>query len=273
MDPTASDSVLDSDQMTNENGTTNVLDPVPALVDWFDPILGINDSLQWSDLFSLDFDTGNSLLMPQYAAHYPEHEFGMTQPDSGIALSEETLRAQDPAPLDYPLSSASAQTFNEPHPQGAAVGIIEQHRIFLAEVDSPTEAQFLLKHFYDFIIPGWSFMPSNAKSPWTIFQLSEAARSLSEMTFLQTGLLKHANAANLYGILACSAYHLSVSSGQTTKEPEYWMGLFIRLRSQANVHMQVSLREELKGPAKAKYKDQLMAILAMLACAVSYLLQ
>ncbi|KAF2447168.1 hypothetical protein P171DRAFT_471534 [Karstenula rhodostoma CBS 690.94] len=266
MDSTASENLLD-DQTENEIGMLNVLNPIPSLVDWFDPNLGINDSLQWSDLFSLEFDAGNSLLMPQFTADYPEHGIAMLQPDSGTALSHDALHTEDPAPSNDVPSPVSARALDESCPFDAMIGP-EQRAIYLAEVDSPTEAQFLLKHFYDFIIPGWSFMPSNAKSPWTVFQLSEASRSLSEMTFLQTGLLKRANAANLYGILACSAYHLSVRfSDRTTKEPEYWTGLFTRLRRQANVHMQMSLREELKGPVKAKYKDQLMAILAMLACA------
>ncbi|KAJ4298018.1 hypothetical protein N0V90_005917 [Kalmusia sp. IMI 367209] len=265
--PTQIDNAINVEQHTDNVAVPQAFDSAPSLVDWFDPILGFNDTLQWSDLFTLDFDAGNSLLMPQYAPNYPEHELGMLLPDDDVILSDGILR--EPIPLvanDHP-SSASTQVPNDTIASNVVVET-ESCRISLTEVDSATEAQFLLKHFHDFVIPQWSFMPSNTKSPWIIFQLPDAVKSLSELTYLRTGTLKHANAANLYGILACSAYHLAVnSSGQTTKEPEYWMSLFTCLKTQANKHMQVSLREELRGTRKAKYKDQLMAILAMLSYA------
>lgn len=158
-------------------------------------------------------------------------------------------------------------------PSGAEISTVvvqsEQSSIVLGEVKSVSEAQFLLKHFHDIVIPQMAFMPSRSKSPWTIMQLPEAMRSLSELTYLRSGILKHANAANLYGLMACSAYHLSTNPCVQTAQPQqYWEDLFERLKGKAKSHMQISLRDELIGPSKAKYKDQLMAILSMLAFAV-----
>lgn len=270
LDTTTSDNTaLDVDQRTIYPGLIDSLGPVPALVDWFDPILGLNNSLQWSDLFSLDFDTGNSLLTSQLTGHGTEPELCMFPPDTDVAVSCQFSQIQNSASLSDPRGETPTPASNYIRDSVAAAGM-EQNLIHLSEVESPAEAQFLLKHFHDYVIPQCSFMASNTKSPWNIFQLSDAARTLSELTFLQTGSLKHANVANLYATLACSAYHLAAKSpSQISEEPGYWKGLFTRLRSQGSFHMQASLRKEIKGPRKARYKDQLMAVLGMLACAVS----
>ena len=91
-------------------------------------------------------------------------------------------------------------------------------------------------------------MPSKTKSPWSIMQLPEAIRSLAELTYMHSGTLKHANVANFYGLLACSAYHLAMNpSLQSMESQNYWESLFDRLKLRAKTHMQISLRDELKG--------------------------
>lgn len=252
----------DYSQMLNE------MQPPPSIMDWFDPILGFDNTLHWADLFGLDFDNENSLLVPQQPPTQPELSLGFGLDDTPPELRTENIGLQHTQPRnDHTLARIQEQ--NET--QATECGIEQEpHKITMTEVKSTSEAQSLLKHFHDLVIPQMSFMPSKSKSPWMILQLPEAVRSLAELTYLQTGALKHANAANLYGLLACSAYHLAASSAtQSSETLEYWEDLFSRLRGKAKIHMQISLRDELKGPGKAKYKDQLMAILSMLACAVS----
>ncbi|KAF2794423.1 hypothetical protein K505DRAFT_407521 [Melanomma pulvis-pyrius CBS 109.77] len=248
-----------------QNEISDQVQPAPGLVDWFDPILGFDNTLHWADLFGLDFDDGNAFLMQNQSSNQSEHILNnLLQAGSSDSLRD-NLCPQPQQALDDTLPYAQHEV--------TIPGIDasqDQHPIILAEVKSVTEAQFLLKHFNDSVIPQMSFMPSNSKSPWTIMQLPEAMRTLSDLSYLHTGKLNHANAANLYGLLACSAYHLSVNlSAETTDSKEYWHNLFDCLKERAKKHMQISLREELKGPKKAKYKDQLMAILSMLAFTVS----
>ena len=81
--------------------------------------------------------------------------------------------------------------------------------------------------------------------------------------------MKHANKANLYGALACSAYNIAktqpdgvdLSSSKCQQIGDY-------ASRSAKKHLQDSLRTETTGPEKAKYKDQLMAINMLIALAV-----
>jgi arginine metabolism regulation protein II len=270
VDPRPNEDMPSFEVPNNDIAISNETQTVPSVVDWFDPILGFNNTLHWADLFGLDFDSGNSLIMPQQPLIQPDFYLDNFLPESIPEQPPVSLpiHSQQP-PEDPPLYTA------EGLPQTEAVTIVEQeerYSIILSEVKSATEAQFLLKHFHDAVIHQMSFMPSGSKSPWTILQLPEAMRSLSELTYLHSGQLKHANMANLYGLMACSAYHLAATHTTLSDEsPEYWMDLLERLKAKAKLHMQISLRDELKGDRKAKYKDQLMAILSMLALTVSWI--
>ena len=245
---------------------TEIIDSVgesqttPSSAGPFDPILNFSDTLQWADLFELDFE---SILMAQelvngveapnittdvYTPTFNDNQFSQ-QADSAL-----------PCGIEVQRSRQNCRTSMEP----------EYGPIVLSEVGSVREAQDLLKHFQDCVVPQMSFMPANSKSPWRTLNLSEAVRTLAEMTYLGTGNVKHAGAANLYALLGCSAYHLSsnptIQSGETV---EYWGKISSSCMDKAKIHMQISLRHEFKGARKAKYKDQLMAILSMLASAVS----
>jgi arginine metabolism regulation protein II len=249
---------------------SNPFRPAPVM-DWFDPILGFDSTLHWADLFGLDFDSGNALLMHDQPSAQPEFMFdNLLQYNGQDLLVDSThLRPQDNL-NNTPLCAAQGLDGASIHNVTVAASQ-HQHPIFLVDVESVAEAQFLLKHFHDSVIPHMSFMPSNSKSPWTIMHLPEAMRTLSDLSYMHTGTLNHANAANMYGILACSAYHLSLRpSPDMADSLEYWGTLSNSLKESAKRHMQISLREELIGPKKAKYKDQLMAILSMLAFTVSY---
>ncbi|KAG9774456.1 hypothetical protein KCU88_g5466, partial [Aureobasidium melanogenum] len=85
--------------------------------------------------------------------------------------------------------------------------------------------------------------------------------------------LSHAALSNLFALTATSANHLAA---QLCKEPdsaasvEHWQHLAIVTIKEAKRHLQWSLRNEVRGPHKAKYKDQLMAIIAMLSFSILY---
>ena len=98
---------------------------------------------------------------------------------------------------------------------------------------------------------------------------SAAVQTLADLTFLQAPDVKHANKANLYGTLACSAYtiaktqqdYINLSSTKCQRIGD-------NASSRAKKHLQDSLRPETSGPQKAKYKDQLMAINTLIALTV-----
>ncbi|KAH7072312.1 hypothetical protein BKA63DRAFT_605183 [Paraphoma chrysanthemicola] len=108
----------------------------------------------------------------------------------------------------------------------------------------------------------------HSKSPWELLNWKSAVHTLANMTFLQSSNVKHANMANFYTILGCSAHTIT----KTQSYPDtvsYQKGIRILdyASRQAKNHMQESLRLEMAGPQKAKYKDQLMAIFSLIALA------
>ena len=64
-----------------------------------------------------------------------------------------------------------------------------------------SHGQLLLKFFKDVIVPTYSPLPMNSKSPWEIMNCNAAVQTLADMTFLQVSDVKHANKANLFGCL------------------------------------------------------------------------
>ncbi|KAL4887809.1 hypothetical protein BDV59DRAFT_211989 [Aspergillus ambiguus] len=135
--------------------------------------------------------------------------------------------------------------------------------------DILTDAPFLFKHFQDSVIPQMMAMPLGEKSPWKILNLPTAVVTYSDITFLGTRNTSHARLANLYGLMACSAIHLTLKPfGNLDKPVEYWRGIAEQTYQHAKDHMQTSLQCETREPKKAKYKDQLMAICGLIQFAV-----
>lgn len=80
----------------------------------------------------------------------------------------------------------------------------------------------------------------------------------------------HASRAILFGVLAASIYH-----AERTKASDFLLNFDCRKvhrcsAERATYHLQESIRTETNGAKKAKYKDQLMAILVLNAVAVRY---
>jgi arginine metabolism regulation protein II len=260
---TSSDTTSNQGQLTELNSEDSLLGATSCSATLYASIPNLSKTLQWSDLFTLGLNSGHSLRSPQHATAIPQQRPGnlmlgneLTQ-DGNVANWLSMCSTQEPDEMRLPEISTLV----------AGPG---RQMIALVEVDSVAEAQLLLKHFHDSVVSLMTPIPPKAKNYWIDLQLAEAVRVLSELSYLRTGNISHASAANLYGILACSAYYLSnVHVVQTTKEPEYWMNLFTRLKHQASVHMQVSVHEEQDYPRKASYKAQLMAFLTLVACNVS----
>lgn len=137
------------------------------------------------------------------------------------------------------------------------------------EAELLTHGQGLLKYFKDALVPTYSPLPVCSKSPWETLNCCAAVHTLADLTYLQNSDVKQASMANLFGILACSAFTIakkrsnlsSISSSMCEEFHDY-------ASMRAKKCLQESLKAETWGQQKAKYKDQLMAFTTLIALAV-----
>ncbi|KAJ5938672.1 hypothetical protein N7466_001806 [Penicillium verhagenii] len=215
--------------------TEGIQDTSPHSI--IDSLSGMNDFLHWSDLLSFDID-------PSGLAKYPTLSM---QPDMSIDLDNETGL--------MPLTSSTNN--------GSMTHLLsDQTSIDLVSAvpDLLHNAQFLLKHFQDVVIPHIMAIPFGLKSPWKMLNLPAAVVTFGDSTFLGTDGVSHARLANLFGIIACSALDLALRPHDGILESsDHWHYTATQLYQNAKDHMQISLQHETQGPRKAKYKDQLMS--------------
>ena len=216
-----------------------------------------DDFLQWSDLFGLNDDlygiTSNLSLdlvdCPDFSAHpgLLESEDGTNNESLGTNLA--TIHEEACAGSGTLLSSTTDQ----------------------APINILTEASFLLNIFQKHVVPRLTVIPLGKKSPWSMLNIPAAMVTLGHMTILESTDVNHAQKTNLYSLLACAAFYIAMtpSSGFVDISMiEYWRKLANQSYDEAKGHMRLSLSEETGGPAKAKYKEQLMAMFGMIESAV-----
>lgn len=220
----------------------------PSASSIVDSLSHIDDFLHWSDLLSFSPDyTGNestgALNIPNDLSFDMSQEMGLLP--VGSNHNDDLLRML-----------TSRQTPAE---------------LVTADIDALRDATCLLRHFQDIVIPHIMAIPCRQKSPWKILNVPAAVVTYGDLTFLGTERISHARLANLYGLLACSAIHLVLSSSATpTKPPEYWWQVANQAYQEAKDHMQTSLNSETQGVKRAKYKDQLMATCILIQYTVSF---
>lgn len=222
-----------------------ILDSSPVSI--IDSLSQMDDFLHWSDLLSFSpdqtgFATHPTLTMPN------DLSFDLT--NDALLLQNFAQGPEDPmqrmTPRQTPIEMASMET------------------------DVSKDAQFLLKHFQDIVIPQIMAIPFGQKSPWKILNLPAAVVAFGDTTFLGTEGISHARLANLYGLLACSAIDLALKPpSDPTQSTEHWLRIANQTYQKAKDHIQTSLQHETQGPKKAKYKDQLMAANILTQYAVS----
>ena len=210
----------------------------PSLVETpstLDALTSLPDYLQWSDFFDLDFESWLT-QQPDSSGPYAnavDHSFGLQSTPFPVVP-----HVPVPAPND------------------------------IDDLELKNEAPSLVKHFGGDVIVAIAALPYNTKSPYKILNFAAAVQTLADVTYLER-TVKHANAANLYSVLACSAYHLATNpSGSGIGNTMYWHGIAKRAGHKAKEHLQRSLQTELQGATKAKYKDQLMALMSTLTYSI-----
>ncbi|KAL1885829.1 hypothetical protein Plec18167_001325 [Paecilomyces lecythidis] len=228
---------------------------LPTSPSTIDSLVNLDDFLHWTDLFDLESELLGT--RPQQSLEFYDNDSAMCS-----VIAEQESQYNGPG---------MALTMNDPLriEQLDGTQAEEEPASTTSPVDTLLDAPLLLRHFRDYVIPLMMPLPNSAKSPYRILNLPAALLTLSDITVFDEKDVKSARLANLYGILACSAYHksrnLPADSGQSK---EYWETVSEQAHRQARDSLQKSLLTEVQGAQKAKYKDQLMAIFSLTAFAV-----
>lgn len=206
------------------------------------------DYLQWTDLFTAGAYHESPCVPPGRSPTADESGWSPLQP---FTVNSETM-AMDPKP-------EGGSTFETPG-----------WPILNLDSDIPS----LLQHFDDNVVSQMGALPINEKSAWRILNYPSAVVTLAKLTAVSTlqHNITHACLSNFFAVVAVSSLHLSVNpeAAKTLNRPsEHWASMSDQIYEKAKYHLGVSLASESEGPGKAKYKDQLMAMAAILATAVS----
>ena len=214
----------------------------------------IDDFLDWPDLFELDFAS----------PAFPSGSISHALPEGSLQM--EAPYRFDQAALPQQVCSdkqRDQQSYDLPPMMNTSAPKTSLGEIPLADV------QTLLKHFNDQVIAQFSSLPPDKKPHWTILNVQSAVLTLTNITYIQTSCTSNAAMANLMALLAMSGHHLAhQNASQHTETASYWQNIGSSAIQQAKQHLQHSLKNEIRGPNRAKSKDQVMAISALLAFAV-----
>ncbi|CRG83251.1 Transcriptional regulatory protein pro-1 [Talaromyces islandicus] len=225
-------------------------DPTLSMIDSFN---NVDDFLQWPDL--VDFDYGLSTPLPSLR--------GALDLQSGSDPGYFDSQIGDGTLYHDPGSTRDMNETIPPHQHA------NQMAATLLEAAALTNAPHLLKNFNDRVIPLTMPIPLDEKSPWKILNMPSAMVAYGDLTILGSDKISHARQANLYALLACSAYHLALDGSVSSPgSSEYWQGVTKQMAQRGLEHMQLSLKVEMHEPTRAKYKDQLMAICCLTEYAI-----
>lgn len=246
---TQDDPMMSIDQQPAQEPVLEHVTPITM-----DSWTGLDDTLQWADLFGFGAD---SIFPPAENTLDPLLDFNT---GGSLFIDPRALSGNDQAASHAYNALAGAGTRLTPADASA-----------MTTADVLREAQMLLRHFKDTVVDRLVSLPVTSKSPWEIIILREAINTLGHLTYLESETVTCAKKAILFGMLAISAYHLCKNPaanglGPSSQDLEQ---LVDTASSEAKQNLQQSLKKELHGPSKAKYKDQLMAIQCLLALAVS----
>ena len=241
---------------TRGQDTEPPIDFASTSISDLDSFLDIGNVLGWNDLF----DTGLDFTSPSDGQSYEEPL---------AILARVASHPFDMQYRDHASHLTRLDTFEPVNPQIRDIAPPLYALTEITDIEVLSHGQILLKFFKDMIIPTYSPLPIDSKSPWEIMKCYAAIQTLADMTYLESPDIKHANRANLFGALACSAYTIAETQTDLAGLPAAkYQQIADHASRRAKKHMQDSLRTETRGNSKARYKDQLMAINTLVALAV-----
>ncbi|KAF2167246.1 hypothetical protein M409DRAFT_66261 [Zasmidium cellare ATCC 36951] len=245
---TADDPMISIDQPPAQEPILDNVTPITM-----DSWMGLDDTLQWADLFGFGTD---SIFPPSDSIFDPLLDLSG---NDNLFIDPQALSDHD---------QGTSHTYNALAGAGSRLASVDQST--LTAQDVLKEAQMLLRHFKDTVVNRLVSLPVTSKSPWEIIIIQEAINTLGHLTYLESTAVTCAKKATLFGILAISAYHVSKNPppNRSTTTSFDFQQIVNTASSEAKHNLQQSLKNELHGSSKAKYKDQLMAIECLLALAV-----
>ncbi|KAI1629157.1 arginine metabolism regulation protein II [Exophiala viscosa] len=252
----------ESTQLVAGAPSPECLEPEEALpsVGSLDTLNDMHDFLDWPDLFDLDFTSDISLLQ--------DFDGGFEE----IITQRQTIDSQNPSDQQPTSDIVMLSQGNVTNASlvNASVALLPIVKRATPKDLRPEQAEILLRHFKDHVILHMQPAPLPKKSPWDI-HLDSAIVTLARLTYMSSQAISHAALANLLALLALSARHLSTQQmGDGDAPQSHWQEFATKTIDEAKENLQSSLRNEIRGPNVAKYKEQLMAVLAMLAFATFY---
>ncbi|PLB42154.1 Zn(II)2Cys6 transcription factor [Aspergillus candidus] len=228
---------------------TSTSGPAPSMLESLEYM---DDFLRWSDILGFSPDQLGSSLQPPF-------DVGLSGYGDSWDLTSETM-------------FGSGLLVMSDHIQNSSQGPISSHNavgVGSEQLDILADVPFLLKHFQDIVLPKMVAMPLGQKSPWKTLNIPGAMATFGDLTILETQDISLARLANLYAILACSATYLALNpSSCLERSVDHWQSVAGQAFEEAKGHMKMSLKNETEEPKKAKYKDQLMALCALIEYAV-----
>jgi arginine metabolism regulation protein II len=270
--------MADNDRSTDAAGSVNSSLP-PDELDLFDhsavestrdyeSFLEASNGLIWDDLFDTTFDISTPLIHDQI--------HGQAHSNHSNLVAQVANRSRSHDSSSPPLDEIPTPVcfFENQHTNGTNMPHATQPPPYapkeLEETEVLQDAHILLCHFRKKVIPQFGPLRMSRRSPWETLNWNNAVQTHAELTWLQGSNIKHANQANLFALLGCSAHMVTKSSPPSEGlDPIRAAQILEYASKRAKRHMQESLRLETSGEGKAKYKDQLMAVLSLIALAVS----
>ncbi|KAJ0144556.1 Uncharacterized protein HZ326_12669 [Fusarium oxysporum f. sp. albedinis] len=225
------------------DATVSNTDPATDICDW-------DGYIVWDDLFTLDIE--NTPWMPS-ATGYTDRGLLESAPDF-----------QTPTDLGYSRTARISHT--ESYMSMNTLPLMPSFKDELGTVDwHSTDITFLLRNFNSVVMPRMASVPLAKKFAWGPMHHELAVQTLAEVTFLKKPEVNEAKLANLCAIVAISSHHLYLTREESFQSAEYWLQLSAKTIRHANIHLSRSLESETRGPKTAKYKEQLMAVQALMA--------
>ncbi|KAL4749575.1 hypothetical protein BDW72DRAFT_213992 [Aspergillus terricola var. indicus] len=209
----------------------------------------MDDFLHWSDILGLELD---STEFPTWPTSTALDDLDSILHGCDLPPTEDGGEASNAASIPW----SHQPTLNGlSHLMWAPTSLLSSEIPSQPEIDVLADAPFLLNHLQANVAPLMVAMPLGRKSPWTMLNIPAAVITLGDLTFMSAGHISHARLANLYSLLACSAVHLTLQLSKDTDFPvQHWQRVTTQAFAQAKEQIQLTLKNELGLPKKAKYR-------------------
>lgn len=140
----------------------------------------------------------------------------------------------------------------------------------LGNVQIP-EAQMLLRRYKDIVVAHSFSFPLYGTSPWEALNIDAAVITMGRISFMGVDRVSHAAMSNLLALIAVSSAHKAAqirNQGISGASADHWERISMDSYARGKDHLQRSLKSETHVNPPPKYKEQMMAISAMLQFAV-----